>query len=193
MRVSMLKSLRRLRDDGTLYLSHGERNEGTILTDQDVMGTTEAAEYLGMKKSNLGKFLERRGISPDGERPSGPVWNRGTLERVRAIYLADTEKVRADNRRRNSALGLPTEGYESEERMPSIAVRIGGTQRAVLTEMYLDPTPLPPKAFELRHIANENSVKQALYRLAERGFVQRVGTAFALTELGREAAGSLDV
>jgi len=156
------------------------------------MGVTEAAKLLSMRKSNLRKFLERRGIDPDTTLPGGrPAWSRDTLERVRADYLADEEKVRADTRRRNSALGLLTEGYE--ERVPSVAVRIGDTQRKVLTEMYLDPFPLPPRAFEIRQVASENGAKQALYRLAERGFVESRDEGYVLTELGREAAGSLNV
>jgi hypothetical protein len=156
----------------------------------EMMGVTAAASYLEMSKPNLRKFLDRRGVHPTVLSPR-PLWDRRDLERVRSEYLADRVKVEADIRRRNSALGILTEGLE--DGVPSVAVRIGPTQRGILTELFLESCPLVPRDFEIRQVASENESKQALLRLRDRGFVELGDGGFVLTDLGREAAGSLNV
>lgn len=152
------------------------KEDGLSTTEQipRVMGVSEAAAFLGIKKSNTRKFLERRGVVPYAELALGPVWDLPTLERVRAEYEADSGKVDADRRRRSSALGTGD--------VPAV-VRLSAPQRDILRQLLAGPSRPGANPWGMTH--------QALERLRVRGFVEIVGDNYGLTDLGRDAVSSL--
>src|SRR4051812_5021381 len=95
----------------------------------EVLSLSQVADRLSMKRSNVTKFLTRRGIRPAIKKAAGYFWRAEEIERVKAEREADTRQMEADRRRRESALNPAAR--EEEPKVPG-GERLGDRQKAVL-------------------------------------------------------------
>lgn len=147
-----------------------------------VVSLSEIATLLGMKRSNVAKFLARRGIAPAIEKAQGYFWWADEIEKVKAEREADTAKLEADRKRRATAL----RGRAPEpEVLPPALKRMGARERSMLAELML--RPVTPRS--------DASRRAALRRLSDRGLCQVIPGStpitYALTSKGAEAGGAL--
>lgn len=124
-----------------------------------VLSLSEAADVLHMKRSNVAKFLARRGVVPAFTKAQGYFWWEADIQRVKAEREADTTKMAADAKRRHAAVHG---GIERKVIPPELA-RLGATQRMLLTTMLRRPG-----------VATSDAERLALRRLRERGLVEPV-------------------
>jgi len=143
------------------------------------MNLTAAAAFLGMSKSNVRAFLERRGIEPFAERAQGSLWLAEDVERAKREYDASGRRE-ADERRRAVMRGEREPAGRAKK--SSAAARIGPTQRSLL-----------------RRVGRSRKVdiqsgpeRQARRRLIERGLVVADDDGgFELTASGRRARAAI--
>lgn len=144
-----------------------------------VLTLSEVAERLNMKRSNVAKFLARRGIQPSLAKASGYLWREDLIDAVKADREADEARMAADARRREGAL----HGAAVPSRQPPELQRLGSTQRELLARLCERP---------VRPISNSDRL--ALRRLRERGLVALVPGErgiYQLTPEGGRTAGLL--
>jgi hypothetical protein len=149
-----------------------------VATGERVLSLSECAERLRMKRSNVAKFLARRGVEPAFPKAQGYFWWASDIERVKAEREADERRMTADEKRRHAALHGRAEA-RAEPPPPELR-RIGATQRAVLSELLRRPVRPETDAERL-----------ALRRLRERGLVESVPGergVYQLNTVGRAAA-----
>ena len=146
-----------------------------------LLNLVEVGERLNMKKSNVAKFLARRGIEPSYTKAQGNLWREDVIEAVKAEREADAERMAADEKRRTAAL-RNVNGSATVEAEESSTIRLGPTEREVL-ELLLER----PQLTTNRH-------RNAARRLRLRGLVERVAgeqQTYRLTGRGLEEAGKL--
>jgi hypothetical protein len=145
-----------------------------------VLSLSEAAERLNMKRSNVAKFLARRGINPAFAKAQGYFWWEADIDRAKREREADRQRMAADAKRRRAAI----HGAEhTREPVPPEIARLGATQRRILKDMLRRPVH-----------EQTDSTRLALRRLRERGLVEPIPgtrTHYQLTQVGRAAAGRL--
>jgi hypothetical protein len=124
-----------------------------------VLSLSEAADLLRMKRSNVAKFLARRGVNPAFTKAQGYFWWEADILRVKEEREADTERMAADEKRRRAAV----EGGIHREPVPPEIARLGRTQRDLLQSMLRRPTT-----------AASDKERLALRRLVSRGLVEPV-------------------
>lgn len=145
---------------------------------EGVMSLTKAAVLLRMKRTNVAKFLHRRGIEPAFPKEQGYFYWTDDIMRAKEEREADTARMAADEKRRQSA--LRRQGVRNGP-VPKSISRMGRTQREMLATL-LVRTIVP----------STDSERLALQRIAQRGLAERIeGGAYALTTAGREAAAAL--
>lgn len=147
-----------------------------------VLQLSEIAVRLEMKRSNVAKFLARRGVRPIIAKSSGYLWREEDIERVKAEREADAERMDADRRRRESAVRrVDGQPGPPVEHVPG--PRLGRTQRDLVEELTERP-----------RTATGESRRHAMRRLRFRGLVEAVPgerNLYQLTDSGREIAGQL--
>lgn len=124
-----------------------------------VLSLSEAADRLRMKRSNVAKFLGRRGVQPAFTKAQGYFWWEADIERVKAEREADTRRMAADEKRRRAAV----EGGVKREPIPPELSRLGATQRNLLQTMLRRPCT-----------AGSDAERLAIRRLRSRGLVEPV-------------------
>jgi hypothetical protein len=138
------------------------------------LSLVEIAARLHMKKSNVAKFLNRRGVEPDLIKAQGYLWYEEKIEAIRVEREQDTRTREADEKRRRAALRNARGGSQN-------GMRLGPREREVLLVLLARP-----------RLAERD--RHAALRLRRRGLVERVegelGT-YRLTDRGRELAGTL--
>jgi len=142
-----------------------------------VYSLAEIADLLNMKRSNVAKFLARRGVQPKFAKAQGYLYDAAAIEHVKAEREGDAERMAADERRRQAALHGPLRPPRPP--MP----RLGATQRQVLEHLRARPG----------HYEND-AVRLALMRLRTRGYAEPVPGErglWRLTPEGLDLAGRL--
>jgi hypothetical protein len=148
-----------------------------------VLSLSEVADLMDMKRPNVAKYLARKGIRPKFAKAQGYLWSAAEVERAKAEREADESLMAANERRRASALGMPTPAPEPPIRRPPEAARLGPKQRELLVEMEQRPG-----------IPVSDARRLVLRRLRLRGLVEMVPgerRLFQLTETGRRVVDSL--
>jgi hypothetical protein len=138
-----------------------------------VLSLSEAADRLHMKRSNVAKFLARRGVRPAFSKAQGYFWWESDIDRVKAEREADEARMAADEKRRQAAI----HGGQHREPVPSEISRLGRTQRDLLTTMLRRPV-----------VASSDAERLALRRLVQRGLAERIdgeGGSHRLTDTAR--------
>ena len=52
----------------------------------EVMGTAEAADYLGVHKESISRMIRHGRLKPDVHLQCGPIFRRRTIERIEAEW-----------------------------------------------------------------------------------------------------------
>lgn len=154
----------------------------TTDTTPRVLTLSETADRLNMKRSNVAKFLARRGVQRAFAKRVGYFWYEDAIDQVKAEREADEERMAADERRRESALRR-ADGQPAPEPVRTPSVRLGRTQRDLMEE--LRERPARP---------SNDARRLALRRLRERGLVENTPGErglYQLTDSGLEVAGQL--
>lgn len=124
-----------------------------------VLSLSEAADRLHMKRSNVAKFLARRGVTPAFSKAQGYFWWESDIVRVKEEREADEKRMAADEKRRRAAV----EGGVKREPIPPELSRLGATQRDLLSTMLRRP-----------YSPANDAERLALRRLASRGLAEPV-------------------
>lgn len=144
-----------------------------------VLSLSEAADRLHMKRSNVAKFLARRGVKPAFSKAQGYFWLESDIAHVKREREADKERMAADEKRRRAAI----EGGQRREPVPPEISRLGRTQRDLLLAMLRRPvTP------------DNDAERLAMRRLVQRGLAERIdgeGGAHQPTNTARTLAAQL--
>ena len=123
-----------------MALTTGREEEGTprerIASGEQVLSLSQIGDRLAMKRSNVAKFLARRGILPAFPKAQGYFWWESDIEAVRKEREADEEKMSADEKRRRAALARVDGKPRRDAKLPK---GIGPTQATLLRELMARP------------------------------------------------------